>query len=98
MSLWRFLDDGNFAQRARADHDRLMQEIGLDKDTLSLDPGDYLLGWQNEPQLARYCHHFTDDEEHTLIDTLSDQAKLLDRFRSDGKNNMSNSYLIFRVI
>ena len=96
-SLWRFLDDASFSKRAAADHDRLLRETGLAASKLDLDPGDRLLGWRGEAGLARYCHSFSDADEADLIRSVADRARLIDRFRSDGRTVNSNAYLVFQV-
>lgn len=66
-----------------------------------LDPsefecGDYLLGWKDDSNALRYCHHFDDAEISSLISCVSGAAMLLDRFSADGKSGSLNEYLVFR--
>jgi len=55
-------------------------------------PGDYLLGWNNLPEAARYCHQYSKKELAEMITAYKKLGlKLIDRFTADN----SNLYLIF---
>lgn len=60
--------------------------------------GDYLLGWQHEEEVARYCHSFMDDEIDALVDAVGDKACEVERFSADGKSDDLNRYVILRVL
>ena len=51
VSFWQFAHD----ERLRA------------KATPLAEPGDYLMGWQHEQGVWRYCHSFEDDEIDALV-------------------------------
>lgn len=60
------------------------------------DPGDYLLGWQNEADVQRYCHSFSEDEINELAASVAECAREIARFSADGKTNDLNRYLVLR--
>lgn len=96
VSLWRFMDDARLADKARASHERALQDEGLPIGRLELDERDYLLGWQNRPGVYRYCHHFDEREIDSLAASVASSAELVDRFSADGKTGRLNTYLVFR--
>lgn len=93
LSLWCFARDRRLADKA----DRTTQEAlaALDLKQSDLDPGDYLLGWQDQPDVWRYCHSFSATEIDSLVDVAAPHAKLLDRFSCDGRTGALNEYLVF---
>ena len=50
-------------------------------------PGDYLMGWQHEQDVWRYCHSFEDDEIDALVATLPADVREVERFSADGNLN-----------
>ncbi|MBR3224658.1 MAG: class I SAM-dependent methyltransferase [Atopobiaceae bacterium] len=60
------------------------------------DPGDYLLGWQNDPGAQRYCHSFSEDEVDELA-KASSHATEIARYSADGKSGDLNRYLVLQV-
>ena len=65
---------------------------------LDLDKNDYLLGWQEQGEYFRYCHHFDNEEIEAIIATAIDTGlvSLQDRFDADGRTEALNTYLVFR--
>ena len=61
------------------------------------DKGDYLLGWQNETDVWRYCHSFSEDEVDLLAHGVRNAAHEVARFSADGKSGDLNRYLLLRV-
>ena len=96
LSLWRFMDNKALAEKAHRTHHSGTQELSLD--ATQFEPGDYLVGWKNEPGAYRYCHSFTDSEIDTLLASISEKAECLARFRSDGRSENLNEYLILRKV
>lgn len=94
LSLWRFMGNKALAEKAHRTHHSGTQELSLD--AAQFEPGDYLVGWKNEPGTYRYCHSFTDSEIDTLLASISEKAGCLARFRSDGRSEDLNEYLILR--
>jgi len=94
VSFWQFMSNPQLAAKAHDTHHQALAELG----SLALDENDYLLGWQNTPGAYRYCHSFTDYEIDRLIDSLTGQARLLQRFSADGRTGDLNSYLVLQVL
>ncbi len=59
------------------------------------EKGDHFLGWNNKPNLERYCHLFEQEEIEKFIPQLQN-CKLVDLYRSDGKANSDNFYLALK--
>ena len=72
----------------------LVDKLEEARDKLGKD--DYLLGWQDTRSSFRYCHSFSEDDVDRLAERAIGQARLLARYRADGKNGRSNEYLVFR--
>ena len=94
VSLWQFMDDARLAAKAHATTEEALQRYP----ELRLEDGDYLLGWQNETEAYRYCHHFTEDESQVLSAHLHGRAALLSEFTADGKRGDLNRYLVWQRI
>ena len=62
-----------------------------------MERNDYLLGWNAQPGVYRYCHHFDDGEVDRLADAVSDKARVVDRFTADGRSGNLNAYIVLRV-
>ena len=67
-------------------------------DSSQLEVGDYFLGWQNEPGLWRYCHHFSEAEIDALVAAACEDGKAEEivRFSADGKSGAMNRYVVLR--
>lgn len=61
----------------------------------NFEKNDYFFGWDNLKLTERYCHLFEDDEVIKITKLLTN-AKVIDQYRSDGKNNPDNIYLILK--
>ena len=92
VSLWQFANSPELARRARETDARARAELGLPQ----LDPGDYLLGWQNKPGAYRYCHSFTRQEADDLAACVAGEACEVARFEADGRTGNLNAYLVLR--
>lgn len=94
VSFWQFMDDARLA--AKADAARaldLAREAGI-----ALEEGDHLLGWQDDEQTVRYCHHVTEAAIDALAAGVSDSAREICRFSADGRNGRLNRYLVLERI
>ena len=93
VSLWRFMDDSRLAAKARA-----ITAPFADARNLALEKNDFLLGWQDDTDTVRYCHHFCEEEIARLADAASTRAgaRLISRFAADGKSGSLNTYLVFK--
>ena len=58
--------------------------------------GDYLLGWQDQTEVARYCHSFDEGEIDALATTIAGRAHEVDRFWADGKSGRLNRYVVWQ--
>lgn len=93
VSLWRFMDDPRLAAKARA-----ITAPFAAAHNLALEKNDFLLGWQDDTDTVRYCHHFCEEEIARLADAASTRtgARLISRFEADGKSGSLNTYLVFK--
>ncbi len=92
LSFWQPLNQpARFANKTKnpADH-----AISADE----LLPNDLLLGWQDQEDVVRYCHSFTDAEIDALVAEVKNQAKLVTKFQTDGKTNDLNQYIVLQKI
>ena len=95
VSYWRFMDSPELAERAIADHARALASLGLE--AADFDEGDYLLGWQNLPDVFRFCHHFTHDEVAGMLSGLPSYVREVARFDDDGRTGALNTYIVLAV-
>lgn len=93
VSFWQFLNSPQLAQKARETTACAVQSLALPP----LDDGDYLLGWENEPGVWRYCHHFTEREIDDLVASLDGRADEVARFSCDGRTGNLNTYVVLKV-
>ncbi len=94
VTLWQFLKDSAFAEKAQAVHKRGVEELGL----IGLEENDFLLGWKDTPGVYRYCHSFADSEVDELAAAVSGRAMELDRFTADGRTDSLNTYLVLQIL
>lgn len=62
----------------------------------SLEPNDCFLGWKNESDNYRYCHHFSNEEIDRIIVALAPHATVVESFSADGKPGNLNRYVVFK--
>lgn len=67
--------------------------IGLDSD--SLEDKDFILGWQNQPDIYRYCH-FIDQQEMEKIVKVVGNCTVESSFLADGKTEKLNRYFVLQ--
>lgn len=91
ISFWQFHRNPKMLDKATAATARGCAELGL-----SLEPGDYLLTWNDDDNAYRYCHSFSDAEIDEFARAGQRHASLADRFRADGRSSEMNGYLVFR--
>ncbi|MDR1412585.1 MAG: hypothetical protein LBJ07_01505 [Actinomycetes bacterium] len=94
VSLWRFARDPQLAAKAELTTAEALAELQLP--TSELDEGDFLVGWQNQPKVWRYCHSFSDTEISDLVRTIEKRATVVALFQSDGRGENLNTYVIAR--
>lgn len=78
VSFWQFAHD----ERLRA------------KATPLEEPGDYLMGWQHEQGVRRYCHSFEEDEISALVAGVPGGMREVARFSADGRSGDLNRYVM----
>jgi hypothetical protein len=93
FSAWQFARDPSKKAKGEATTYRVGKDLGL----TGLDEGDYLLGWQNNTEVVRYCHSFSDEEIDDIVASVGSLARTISRFRADGKTGEANTYVILRV-
>lgn len=93
VSLWRFADHEPL--RLKAERSTTQALAACEELADALEPGDYLLGWGEACGSFRYCHSFSEKEIDRLIQTVDENAQLLDRFQADGRTSKMNEYVIF---
>ena len=72
VSLWQFMDDPRLARKALdLREDALSHLRALGADPACLEPGDHLIGWQDDASAWRYCHHFDEAEVDALSRALA---------------------------
>ncbi len=59
LSLWQFRKHDRFAQKE-------LDPEAFGFDASELEAGDALLDWADDRSVARYCHHFSDEEVASL--------------------------------
>lgn len=96
LSFWRFADDERLLEKAQKNTPNALEMIGLQAE--ELDENDYFLGWQEQANVYRYCHHFPEDEIQALLRQACQQgnAELIASFDADGKSGKLNRYIVLR--
>ena len=95
VTFWQFMDSSDLAQAAEQTTERALADLRLAR--TALDEGDYLLGWQNQPGVYRYCHHTTVAEIDALIAALPGYVREVARFACDGRTGALNTYVVLAV-
>lgn len=90
VAFWQFADDERLLAKAREHTAQAVRELDLN----GLGENDYLLGWQDEPGVHRFCHHFDEAEIDGLVAALEGSAREIARFSADGKSGLLNRYLV----
>ncbi len=94
VSFWQFLNSEKLRTKAEETTAYGCTAAGIDID--ALDEGDYLLGWQQDPDVFRYCHHFSEHEIDELANTVAARAREVTRFSADGETDNLNRYLVLQ--
>ncbi len=87
LANWQFLDIERLRRRIQS-----WSEIGLTEE--QVEPGDYLLDWRREGQGLRYVH-LVDEAETQALAAAAD-LRIVDLFRSDGKDNRLTLYAVLK--
>lgn len=104
ISFWEFMNDVRMEKKALRAEARAELTPPFDGyDSAQFEPGDHLIGWQNDPRAYRYCHHFDDQQITDLVRGVRafypcDRAPVreLKRFHADGRSGNMNRYVVFK--
>ncbi len=104
ISFWEFMNDERMAKKAlRAEGRAELNPPFEGYDSAQFEPGDHLIGWQNDPRAYRYCHHFDDAQIADLVRGVRTFYKCgctpvreLERFHADGRSGELNRYVILK--
>ena len=81
VSLWQFACDPRLRAKAQRATARGRAQLGLPP----LPAGDYLMGWQDDADAFRYCHHFAEEEVDALAAAAVAASPDATRAPSDSK-------------
>ncbi len=91
LSYWDFLKIHNA--------DDLQKSVKNDRYQIAeaeLQENDYFLGWNNNPNIYRYCHFFTIKEKDEITKYLDKLGlSLIINYRDDGRTGDLNKYYIY---
>lgn len=93
VSFWQFAHDERLLGKARA----ATEAARMRYDLSGLGSDDYLMGWQDEGDAFRFCHHFPDSEIDALLKDVASYARVMDRYRADGASGDLNQYAVLEV-
>ena len=93
-SLWRF--DRSASLRAKAEQGTPERLHALGLSAADLEAGDWLLGWQQDPEAIRYCHCFSDAEVQELSQVPCPPLTLTETYDADGASGNLNTYLLWQ--
>ena len=104
ISFWEFMNDERMVRKAaRAEARAELSAPFEGYDPSQFEPGDHLIGWQNDHRAYRYCHHFDDQQITDLVtgvralSTNGDApVRELARFHADGHNGELNRYVLLQ--
>ncbi len=86
VAAWQFAEFERFKQKI-VRWESLSKKFEVDQ----VEEGDYLLDW-NDKGVYRYCHMVDESELERLCEKID--MKIIDSFRSDGKNKKTNLYAV----
>ena len=104
ISFWEFMNDERMVRKAARAEARAELAPPFERyDPSQFEPGDHLIGWQNDHHAYRYCHHFDDQQITDLVTgvralSTNDDAPVreLARFHADGHSGELNRYVILQ--
>jgi len=88
LTAWQFGQDARFNSKKIEP-----EKTGVNPE--NLEENDFILDWQSNKRIARYCH-FVDEQEIEKIETEISNLELKQRFFADGKTKDLNKYLIWK--
>ena len=104
ISFWEFMNDERMVRKAaRAEARAELTPPFEGYDPSQFEPGDHLIGWQNDHRAYRYCHHFDDQQITDLVTGVralstngNAPVRELARFHADGHSGDLNRYVILQ--
>ena len=95
ISFWEFMNDERMVRKAaRAEARAELTPPFEGYDPSQFEPGDHLIGWQNDHRAYRYCHHFDDQQITDLVTGVralstngNAPVRELARFHADGHSD-----------
>ncbi len=93
-SLWRFDRSPSLSAKAEQGTPERLHALGLS--AADLEAGDWLLGWQQDPEAIRYCHCFSDAEVQQLSQAPCPPLTLTETYDADGASGNLNTYLLWQ--
>ncbi len=91
VTAWRAEGLGELARRALP-WERCQERTGVAVDAGDLEPGDALLPWKHDAEVARYCHFPDPAETEAWIEATG--LPVREDFLSDGPSGAANRYLV----
>jgi SAM-dependent methyltransferase len=95
IAFWQFTNSERLLKKATDATKRAQLTTEISLDTAN---GDYFLGWQDDTNIFRYCHNYSEEEINSLITTQDKRVREVARFSADGKTNNLNRYVILQVV
>lgn len=89
ISWWKFLEFSKYSKKIIKEVNFTFEESHED-----FDKNNYLLSFGSSS--SRFCHFCTDEEIHIL--SQHKNLKLIDKYRSDGQDNLENLYTILKKV
>ncbi|MCF0104848.1 MAG: class I SAM-dependent methyltransferase [Eggerthellaceae bacterium] len=98
INLWQFMKNDKLAAKTQESTKLALAYFKTKTEYQALTEirtNSYFLGWEKQKNVFRYCHHFSDEEVDRLEKDVNN-AKLINSYNADGRNNNLNRYLIFK--
>ncbi len=92
VSFWQFFKSKRLRKKIIDPQQISGRHLPIKSD--ELEKNDYILGWQGNKSVYRYCHHFSNKEINRLSQSLT--LKVVDNFYADGQENNLNRYLVWQ--
>lgn len=94
VSFWQFANSERLLRKAEAATARGARLHGI----RFSDENDHLLGWQDEQNVFRYCHNYTEEEIDGLVAAIGGEGvQQVARFSADGETGNLNRYIVLKV-
>lgn len=88
ISFWQFMENPKLKDKVLD-----WNIVGIDKN--KLEKNDYLLGWNNQKGIYRYCHHHNDEEINKIIEKA--KLKVVKEFSYTGRSGKMSKTIMLRA-